>query len=837
MTNQSVSPDTERSRRIESMLANPWLSLIHPMLRWLNSSPGLEHINGPENSGEPPAFVELTQFTGTPEVRLAGFHKVYGDIAPLMEETLPLYGPALKVLNPQYLEAWREHHGHLPPAYLAQLHREAAAFLDHDTLNHSAAIRRSFMVDGQSVGGPTRNDLRTPEQIVDNIVGPKGFFQFLQLKGYLDNPDTNLNLFLQEWIDPLNIESAHGNVAKLPAGGNAYIESVRPDGSLIVVVKACLGENSGPDQGHPEVDTYRMLYTPPSLTGTSSPTGQTEILKRNIFPQRTVCRLQRMEVPSADLHATRVTTNDGSDSDLYDFPVDPTTSIATSLFRDEDLLRVATVVGMLYATNNNTPHKVEFTKGNFRAKSGNGLVESVAILEAIPTHLPEHNGHEVVLYPSSQLRLTLEQESDIDRLEELIPTWTESHPLVYLAHSLVRQFTARPHLLERLKKVRRLTIVGSFSHTAHKTNELERTHNLFRVTPVSIETGLNYTIKRKGGLTYLELDHNHLSKHAIPDVITLQQARILGLVEASIIGGKGVGLVELDVCQFFHPPTAFITKAGYQAILEANNLGHLPARIAQATNARELRHLFAIIHRNLKRIPPHIVSAIQETMSEPFINGEEYELFLSAFRSDASFEDHRDHPFAGRMLSKLFRNIKIRREIRRAVLTVLRSYFNPEQNIAEAIFTDVAPRSIKDILAELGGEVILQPMVKNIVASGTIFGREITGRKDPNIVVLQANLGVAGSVDGDDRRKQLTVHFNTSTQMIESITVTDGEKETALTLADLTQGRAVHILHYNEILGLVKLAEFMSKKMNGPRDAEWALNDKGKIIFLQSRPL
>lgn len=815
---------------LENIASNPRFSWVHPII---HSILGTESLISPEKASIPPAFIDIAEYSG-PEKRLQGFQKI-AVVAEQMADSLPLYGARIRVINPKYFEAWNENNGQLPKEYEEQLRKESAEFLASSP-NKSVAVRRSFFSSEPGIpGGPTHNDLQKVEDIFSSIAGKNGFFAYAKENNLHLKPDAIITAFEQDWIDPPDLVAAHGDVSLLPAGGNAYIETVNPDGGIVIKISSCLGDSSGIDKGHPEIDVHRVLFMPPD---SENKVGTVKIINSKIYPQKKRMWLQRLTPPPQELNATLldVKAKGQKDSPIYEVKIDPSTGVCQPLLTEGDVHRIATATGLLFHNSDGVAHKIEFTQGTFASKDGKGKITTVAILEAVPTTIPESNGKEISLH-KGKMRIILSQEDDITTLESNHRDWKEEYPLVYLSHDLIRQFTNNTSLFDRIKQLgRRLTIVAPLMHTEHKARELESVHNLHSITATSADVNVMYEIKKRGIVAWIERYRGKSEKlKRVPRILTVEQAIAMGITQHEHIGGKGAGIANLVEHNYNAEQTIILSSTLFKQVIHANNLGKVFDEIKTADNQELLVHLFKRIHDNLKTFPRRSRKEIQDAITATFSNGHIFDGAISV-RSDASFEDLRGAPFAGKLDTILDVPSTRPHELDEALLRVMRSYFKP--SIAKAIFEDFAPRDRRLILNQLAGAIMIEPMIEKIVASGTLFGKEITGQKRHNIVVLQATLNQAGIVDGMSEKPALTIKFDRETRTFDGISVQSNGQEVALnSSAELTNDRTRNILTYKEVKSLILLAESMKHDMSDPQDAEWALTEDGIFHFLQARPL
>lgn len=811
---------------LEALAANPRLPWIHPIVNFF-----LEYQ---ENKNIAPAsFIDIGEYEG-PDLRLSGLKLIETKVKPILAPFLPLYGAKIKVVSPNVFTQWKTNNETLSPHVADDLCTHITTMLSNSP-NNAIAIRRAFHYrDAKSIpGGPTANNLHSTDLAMEKI---NEMYRWADGQKLGQREDASISLFLQEWLDPPNIEFAQGDVKKLPAGGDAYVEIINPDGGIIIHVRASLGDNSAVNFRHREIDEYRILYMPPTEENSA---GTVRIINTKIAPQKTEMILQRSTTPPPKLHAQQLTFNK-TDSNYYSVAINPSTGVAETLFNDLDLYRVAYTVGLLYHTEKK-PFKVEFTKSTWTLASHQNLT-SVAILEATPFDIPEQNNN-LKTHHTGLLRGIIDTVEDIDLIKEKLSRniWPENAPMIYLTPQFVNSIIEnKAEIVEKLKQIgRRLIVLDSLAHTAHKTREIEGAHTVFHIEPTLLDIGLAYDIQQRGA-TYVADRNISQIEHNVPKpprLITIRAANATGETKPENIGGKAAGIAKLERHGFLTPAYSLtLTRTFFEEIIAANNLTKLMSDAITSQSATQLQAVFNKISPNLKTIPhmreiDQIINAEAERVqSNPTIIPN-----LASFRSNAPFEDRRGAPFAGMLDSILNISVKDKSAIEQAILKVIKSHFDP--NIATYIFNNFKTSDRQDILTHLHANILVQPMIK-AVSSGTLFGRDTSGERAHEIVLIEANPGVSGVVDNDKARPRLTVKYDTRQREFAGITLWDGKSQNILTKQDLWDSKYHDfILSYQETKNLVLLAERMRHELHAPQDAEWALTENGTIIVLQSRPL
>lgn len=780
----------------------------------------------------PKSLMPIGEYYGS-SPRLTGFHLVHQEVVPRLANTLPLQEAHIRVIHPHLYEECKANGFKFTESRRRAIAAEIQPQIDGSP-NGSIALRRSFHVPGAKKipGGPTANELHSADGAVTKL---EEMFRWAHEQGLDTHEGAEITCFVQDWLD-LDLLAAQGDVSKLTAGGDAIIETVNPDGGIIIRIRVCLGENSAVNLGHPEIDEYRVLYMPPSK---EFPAGTSRIITTKITPQKNVMLLQRSTPPPAELQAVKLTDN-RVDSEIYRVHIDHTTGIAQLLLSDPDIHRIALASGILYHSQK-TPFKLEFTKSQWPKPSGN--LTSIAILEAIPWPIPEINGQTQNLH-SGILRANISTIADIIELQKHLREFHEDEPLIHLNPAFILQINTRlgRKMLERLKQIgRRLTIVAQLSDTDHKVNELSEAHTVHPIQTTLLDTGIRYDIFQKGTIRWAKRSERQKGRiRKLSRMMTIQQAIAEGRQSPDDIGGKASGLARLIENGFNTPAFSItLTKSFFEELIQVNGIQKL---IVEANNSRSIRHLTRVFGEILEKINsiPNIrpitnglkaaCKNIDQADKEDVIPHE------VSVRSNANFEDRRGAPFAGKLETVPHVDVRNTEMVRNAILKVIRSYFNPQN--ARAIFDDFRASDRKDVLFHLNGSVLFHPMYR-AHSSGTLFGREKAGQRRHNIVVINANRGTGGGVESTPNRESLTVKYDTDLRRFEGITHhTEGNVDDAIEpdqLYDTPNHR--RILTYKEAKMAIVLAEYMTDQLHSAQDAEWLITPSDKIIFMQARDI
>jgi pyruvate,water dikinase len=302
----------------------------------------------------------------------------------------------------------------------------------------------------------------------------------------------------------------------------------------------------------------------------------------------------------------------------------------------------------------------------------------------------------------------------------------------------------------------------------------------------------------------------------------------LSAEEASleIAGGKGANLVKLSQAGFPAPGGFIVATAGYDAFVEANQLGDwILSQLQQvdATDPNALEALSRTIRARFEQstMPAGLRDAILAAYAElgrPRV----------AVRSSATAEDLPDISFAGQQDTYL--NVAGDESLLRSVIRCWSSLWTARA-IGYRTRNQIDQRHVS--LA-----VVVQKMVQS-EASGVLFtANPLTGRRTETVIDATLGLGealVSGLVEPD--------HFVIATRTGEirerklgakALVIRGAEEGDTITEEiDASDRQAVPDTVLQE---LVKLGVRAQELFGAPQDMEWAWAD-GKLYILQSRPI
>jgi hypothetical protein len=274
--------------------------------------------------------------------------------------------------------------------------------------------------------------------------------------------------------------------------------------------------------------------------------------------------------------------------------------------------------------------------------------------------------------------------------------------------------------------------------------------------------------------------------------------------EVKRIGGKAKGMYELEKHGFPTPNRFVLETSVFRRIIEDLGLSDEFVKLDQlsATDTlEEIAMLTDSIQEKILNSSTDNIPDLEEALAQ--IGGDTF-----AVRSSAILEDGKVS-LAGVYKTKL--NVG-KDGLRKAILQVLASAVSPLA-VKSALGMDFKP-------SEASIAVIIQSMVQG-PATGTVFTKDHLKRNDKLIRIEAARLGeqiVDDSATEDDAQKILI------------------DKKTGRIKSNEFPVLGP-ILSDEQIDELVAQGLAIQSALGGPQDIEWAVDENGKIIFLQTRPL
>ncbi len=306
----------------------------------------------------------------------------------------------------------------------------------------------------------------------------------------------------------------------------------------------------------------------------------------------------------------------------------------------------------------------------------------------------------------------------------------------------------------------------------------------------------------------------------------------LTTAQAELAGGKMANLSEVANGMGLPTPDGFVvTTEGFRVLVEEGGIrSWLQNRHLEIESAQDLDEISAELQDRIlgleipSRLQEEILSAydrLVERTGEPM---------PAAVRSSAVGEDS-DFSFAGQFLSVL--NVP-RDELCQAYLRVAASLYSPEA---------MHYRFLHGIPGESAQMAVGCIGMVNAAASGVVFSRD-PNRPDSGKVLIHAIKGVGVLlVDGRTSPEVLEVSRDLDDkQVLRSpssqvsrlvLSPTSGLKE-----EDLPPGEAGKpCITDDQAVQLAKWALELEAHFGSTQDLEWALDEEGSLILLQSRPL
>ncbi|MGD1835197.1 MAG: phosphoenolpyruvate synthase [Nitrososphaeraceae archaeon] len=322
----------------------------------------------------------------------------------------------------------------------------------------------------------------------------------------------------------------------------------------------------------------------------------------------------------------------------------------------------------------------------------------------------------------------------------------------------------------------------------------------------------------------------------------------IGKDDIKIVGGKGANLGEMIKFNIPVPSGFAVTTLSFDLLLKENNLENQIDEIIKNTdvdNTQELLHASNTIKKIIlsSKIPSQIESKIIESYNslkydDQDINKIDKRDLLCAIRSSATAEDLPTASFAGQQSS--FLNVSGEENVILAIKKCWASLFEPR-----AIFY----RS-KHGFSKASISIIVQKMI-NSQKSGIMFTIDPTTGK--NVILIEATWGLGESIVGGevspdsyhvDKSKILEENYDET-----SIIDLKIAKKTKMRLYDYKLSKNIEIdvpedkvneqvLTKDEIIKLAKYGILIEKYYgNNPQDIEFAIDETGKITFVQTRSI
>lgn len=300
-------------------------------------------------------------------------------------------------------------------------------------------------------------------------------------------------------------------------------------------------------------------------------------------------------------------------------------------------------------------------------------------------------------------------------------------------------------------------------------------------------------------------------------------------------GGKGANLGELTQAGIPVPSGFVVTSRCYFDFIRANRIDRLIKRLLNNLNPENTKEL----NRAAKEIKQAILeSKINSKITDEIKRAYAYlythkkQGTFVAVRSSATAEDLPTASFAGQQVT--FLNVSGGDDVVKAVKECWASLFEPR-----AIYYRIINKFDH---MKVGIAVPVQSMIQSEKA-GVLFTIDPVNN-DEDVIVIDAAYGlgeavVSGSVTPDRyyiEKKDLKIlgkEINRQTWMITKAKNKIGDIHKDVAKSKQKEQK----LTDKEIIELAKIGLKIEKHYQSPQDTEWAVDDKGKIYFVQSRPV
>ncbi|MDR1777825.1 MAG: phosphoenolpyruvate synthase [Desulfovibrio sp.] len=301
-----------------------------------------------------------------------------------------------------------------------------------------------------------------------------------------------------------------------------------------------------------------------------------------------------------------------------------------------------------------------------------------------------------------------------------------------------------------------------------------------------------------------------------PLLLTLDQ---IGLTELRQVGGKMANLGEVKSHVGLAVPEGFaVTASAYYAFMRHNDLHREFAERITAADMDDLDEVFklsAALQQSILAAPllPELEDGIMravDAMKAKLGDG-----LLLALRSSAVGEDSLGVTFAGQYRSELHVPPDEACDVWKEIIAGKYSVTAMTYRFQRGIPDEAAPMCV-GVLSMV-----------NALAGGVAYSRDpVAAALGREQVLLNAVEGIPKAVvDGDVIPDVFTFSRNNPPQLLEK------------SLADLAGKRTRHSLGDEDAVEIARTALALESYYNEPQDVEWAIDGKGQLIILQTRPL
>lgn len=301
------------------------------------------------------------------------------------------------------------------------------------------------------------------------------------------------------------------------------------------------------------------------------------------------------------------------------------------------------------------------------------------------------------------------------------------------------------------------------------------------------------------------------------------------------VGGKGANLGEMIQVGIPVPPGFCVTAQAYFDFLRYNRLDKKIRKTLAGLNPEKTRQLNQVAKTIQQEIlQAEMDSSLAEEIKKAYTSlyTHKGQSMFVAVRSSATAEDLPEASFAGQQKTLL--NVSGAEEVVKAVRECWASLFEPR-----AIYYRIVNKFDH---MKVGIAVPIQAMIQAEKA-GVLFTIDpLTNDKDVMAIDAAFGLGeavVSGAVTPDRyyvEKKSLKILEKKIHQQTWKIVKVKGKKgDKHETIAKKEQEKQK--LSDKEIVELAKIAQKIEKHYDFPQDTEWAIDEKGKIYFVQTRPV
>jgi len=432
------------------------------------------------------------------------------------------------------------------------------------------------------------------------------------------------------------------------------------------------------------------------------------------------------------------------------------------------------------------PHRLEFDGTNINGQ------EPLVVIESAPFSIRENPKEAIADFVSSKTKpiITFRSEQDFDSIPENELMFAHL-PNIYFQGNERREALTRLSIIAKEKRAKLVVFAAGNIATQHAARVLmDNGHAVIFIGNEELENG---------EMIRLFTNNNNLEWERENPIAVQDHIRGRGVEK---VGGKTIGLQKLEAHGFRTAPYFAIETSLFRRIIEETGADSLLEDADNITNPEDIKDISQaltekILSYDKKRIPQTAEALLS-------IGGEKFSVRSSAICEDGKCS------FAG--IFKTLLNVAPN-DLNTAILEVLASGVS-EYAIRMGRTLDINPSQMKM-------SVIIQRMI-DARKAGTIFTKDhISGNED--IIQIDAVAGLGETiVDGTAKTHQSLI--------IDKKTRTIKQADIYLKGDD--------VLTADETAQLVEIGLNVENSLKeGPQDIEWALDRKGQIFLLQTRPL